>query len=183
MNVLITGTTGFVGSAFLQYCLNKNYDVIAAVRTLSSASNATVKQAAVGDLSCSQEWSTALQGVDVVVHLAARTHVMRDTVQDPVMLYREVNTHASLNLARQSAKTGVKRFIFISTANVCGANSNKIFDERCYPSCKTPASISKYEAECGLKAIAAETGMEVVIIRSPLIYGQGVKGNFARMLS
>lgn len=182
MNLLITGATGFVGSAFLQHCLNQNANVIAAVRAVSAAFPATVKQVAVGDLSASQDWSTALQGVDVVVHLAARAHIMKDSALNPLEVYREANTYATLNLAQQAAKAGVKRFVFMSTVNVCGMTSDKVHDECCSPFGETPAAISKYEAEQGLTAIAAETGMEVVIFRPPLVYGQGVKGNFASMV-
>lgn len=184
MNLLITGATGFVGSDFLQHCLEQNVNVIAAVRTFSTALPATVKQVAVGDLSASQDWSAALQGVDVVVHLAARAHIMKDSALNPLSIYRESNTYATLNLAKQAAQAGVKRFIFISSIKVNGewTEAGKPFTPKDSHIPTDPYGISKYEAEQGLTAIATETGMEVVIIRPPLIYGQGVKGNFASMI-
>lgn len=181
-NIFLTGSTGFVGSAFLQHCLNQNANVIAAVRTFSTALPATVKQVAVGDLSASQDWSTALQGVDVVVHLAARAHIMKDSALDPLSIYREANTYATLNLAQQAAQAGVKRFIFISSIGVNGNVNTRPFNEQDTPHPHDPYSISKYEAEQGLKAIATETGMEVVIIRPPLIYGHNAPGNFGSLV-
>lgn len=184
MNVLITGATGFVGSAFLQHCLKQNTNVIAVVRAVSAALPATVKQVAVGDLSASQDWSVALQGVDVLVHLAARAHIMKDSALDPLSIYRESNTYATLNLAKQAAKAGVKRFVFISSIKVNGewTEAGKPFTPSDTHIPIDHYGMSKYEAEQGLTAIAAETGMEVVIIRPPLIYGQGVKGNFVSMM-
>jgi nucleoside-diphosphate-sugar epimerase len=138
----------------------------------------------VGDLSASQDWSQALDGVDVVVHCAARAHVMKDTTQDPLAVYRESNTHATLNLAKQAVQAGVKRFVFVSSIKVNGewTEQAKPFTPNDTPIPTDPYGISKYEAEQGLKQIAQETGLEVVIIRPPLIYGKGVKGNFASMV-
>lgn len=182
--ILLTGATGFVGSAFLQDCLAKNIACTAAVRSHSAKFSTQVPQAVVGDLSATQNWSQALQGVDVVVHCAARAHVMKDAAQDPLCVYREANTHATLNLARQAAQAGVKRFVFISSIKVNGewTEQGKPFtpDDTHIPT--DPYGISKYEAEQGLKQIAQQTGLEVVVIRPPLIYGKGVKGNFASML-
>lgn len=182
--ILLTGATGFVGSAFLQHCLSQDIPCIAAVRSPSKALPAQVPQAVVGDLSAQQDWSQALQGVEVVVHCAARAHVMQDTTQDPLAVYRAANTHATLNLARQAAQAGVKRLVFTSSIKVNGewTEPGKPFtpDDSHIPT--DPYGISKYEAEQGLKQIAQQTGLEVVIIRPPLIYGKGVKGNFASMV-
>lgn len=184
MNYLVTGATGFVGSAFLQHCLKQNVNVVAAVRSVSATLPAVVKQVAVGELSALQDWSAALVSVDVVVHLAARAHVMKDDASDPLSLYRETNTFATLNLARQAAAAGVKRFVFVSSIKVNGewTEAGKPFTPKDSHIPTDPYGLSKYEAEQGLKAIAAQTGMELVIIRPPLIYGPGVKGNFASMI-
>ncbi|MCI4410579.1 MAG: NAD-dependent epimerase/dehydratase family protein, partial [Thiotrichales bacterium] len=178
--VLITGATGFVGSAFLQDCLAKNIACTAAVRSHSAKLSTQVAQAVVGDLSASQDWSQALQGVDVVVHCAARAHVMKDTTQEPLAVYCEANTHATLNLAKQAVQAGVKRFVFVSSIKVNGewTEQGKPFSEDAEPQPHDPFSVSKYEAEQGLKAIAQKTGLEMVIIRSPLVYGANAPGNF-----
>lgn len=182
--ILLTGATGFVGSAFLQDCLAKNIPCTAAVRSLSQSLPPQAPQAVVGELSATQDWSQALQGVDVVVHCAARAHVMKDTTQDPLEVYREANTHATLNLARQAAQAEVKRLVFISSIKVNGewTEPDKPFTPNDTHIPTDHYGLSKYEAEQGLKQIAQQTGLEVVIIRPPLIYGTGVKGNFASMV-
>jgi nucleoside-diphosphate-sugar epimerase len=180
--ILLTGATGFLGSAFLQECLAKNMTCIVAVRSHSQALSPHVPQAVVGDLSATQDWSQALEGVDVVVHCAARAHVVKDAAHDPLAVYREANTHATLNLAKQAVQAGVKRFVFISSIGVNGNNTQKPFSEDDEPHPHDPYSISKHEAEQGLKVIAQETGLEVVIIRPPLIYGANAPGNFGSLV-
>jgi UDP-glucose 4-epimerase len=125
---------------------------------------------------------TALAGCDAVIHLAARVHVMRDTVADPLALYRATNTDATLNLARQAAQVGVKRFVFVSSIKVNGEGRDAAYREIDAPAPEDAYAISKWEAEQGLWQIAQETGMEVVILRPPLVYGPGVKANFRRLL-
>ena len=184
MKLLLTGSTGFVGLAFLKHCISHHKEVIVAVRSISATLPASVTQVVVGDLSASQDWSQALLGVDVVVHLAARAHIMDEAESEPLMVYREANTLATVNLAKQAAKAGVKRFVFISSIKVNGefTRIGKSFlpDDSNIP--KDAYGISKYEAEQALKIITIETGMAVVIIRPPLAYGSGVKGNFASMV-
>ena len=123
-------------------------------------------------------------GKDIVVHLAARAHVMKDRTDDPLKVYRKINTRSTLNLAKQAALSGVKRFIFVSTIKVLGETpylgKDFKFDDPLDP--KDPYSISKAEAEEGLKSIGESYGMEIVIIRPPLVYGQGVKGNFRNLM-
>jgi nucleoside-diphosphate-sugar epimerase len=129
-------------------------------------------------------WSAALDGIDVVVHLAARVHVMRETVSDPLSVFRETNVAGTLNLASQAAAAGVHRFVFISSIKVNGEHpkGDKPFTETDTPNPQDAYGISKLEAEQGLLKIAQETGMEVVIIRPPLVYGAGVKANFLSMM-
>jgi nucleoside-diphosphate-sugar epimerase len=119
-----------------------------------------------------------------VVHLAARVHVMHDTASDPLSAFRSVNVQGTLNLARQAAAAGVKRFVFISSVKVNGESTQPghAFTETDAPNPQDAYGLSKFEAEQGLRQIAADTGLEVVIIRPPLVYGPGVKANFAALM-
>jgi nucleoside-diphosphate-sugar epimerase len=130
------------------------------------------------------DWSTALQGVDVVIHLAARVHVMTDAADDPITEFRLVNTAGTEHLARCAAASGVKRFVYVSSIKVNGeaTSGNARFTEQDQPNPQDAYGVSKWEAEQVLHRVAAETGLEVVIVRPPLVYGAGVKGNFAQML-
>ena len=130
------------------------------------------------------DWGLTLQGVDAVVHCAARVHVMQDDATDPLQAYREVNVKGALNLASQAAQAGVRRFVFVSSIKVNGefTEVGKLFTADDIPAPEDPYGVSKYEAEKLLRQIAAETGMEVVIIRPPLVYGPGVKANFESMM-
>lgn len=139
----------------------------------------------VGDLIPESDWKDALNGVDSVIHLAARVHVMRDEASDPLAEFLRVNVEGTLNLARQAAFAGVRRFIFVSSVKVNGESTvlGKPFFADDSPEPQDPYGISKLEAEKGLRKLASSTGMEVVIIRPPLVYGPGVKANFASMMS
>ena len=143
-----------------------------------------VRQALVGDLLPPTKWETALLGIDVVVHCAARVHVMHDDASDPLDAYRIVNVDGTLNLARQAAQAGVRRFVFISSIKVNGeaTQPGRPFTADDIPMPVDPYGVSKLEAEQGLQIIAAQTGMEVVIVRPPLVYGPGVKANFESMM-
>jgi UDP-glucose 4-epimerase len=138
----------------------------------------------IGDMTPTLDWSRALIGIDVIIHLAARAHVLNDAASNPIAEYRYVNVDCSLNLARQAAQVGVKRFIYLSSIKVNGefTSSGEPFKADDIPSPKDFYGVSKYEAELGLRAIADEVGMELVIIRPPLVYGSGVKGNFLNMM-
>ena len=135
-------------------------------------------------MTASTDWYTALNGVQAVVHCAARVHVMQDNATDPLQAYREVNVHGTLNLARQAAHTGVRRFVFVSSIKVNGEaiQLGQPFTADDVPAPSDPYGVSKLEAEQGLRDIEAQTGMEVVIVRPPLVYGPGVKANFATMM-
>jgi len=176
--VLVTGATGFVGRALCNQLSATGHMVIPAVRHGSGLPNEVVT----GDIGSSTDWRMALAGCDAVVHLAARVHMMRERSQDPLALYRETNTEAALNLARQAAQAGVKRFVFISTIKVNGEGGDAPYRETDAPAPEDAYALSKWEAELGLHRIAQETGLEVVILRPPLVYGPGVKANFQRLI-
>lgn len=178
MKVLVTGATGFVGKALCDLLVAFGYEVVPAVRSKSGLPHEVVT----GNLNASMDWQSALSGCDAVVHLAARVHVMDDTDQDPIAMYRATNTDATLNLARQAAKAGVKRFIFISTIKVNGEGRDAPYRETDAAAPEDAYAISKWEAEQGLQRIAQETGLEVAILRPPLVYGPGVKANFLRLM-
>lgn len=171
MKLLITGANGFVGSAVCAKA-QEAFSVIAATRD------------EVGAIDAHTDWQTVLQGVDVVVHLAARVHVMNDTSSDPLNAFRLVNVAGTLNLAKQAVQAGVKRFIFISSIKVNGESTvlGQPFTADDTPNPLDAYGQSKYEAELALKQLAEETGLDVVIIRPPLVYGAGVKANFHSMM-
>lgn len=129
------------------------------------------------------DWFDALTGTQAILHLAARAHILHDEAADPLAAYRAVNTAGTLRLAEQAAAAGVRRFVFVSTVKVHGESSppGRPFDETMAPVPEGPYAVSKLEAEQGLAALAARTGMEVVVVRPPLVYGPGVKANFAAM--
>jgi nucleoside-diphosphate-sugar epimerase len=183
MNILVTGATGFLGS-HLCASLNTNPEVrlMPVVRNAPSTDFESV--AVIPSIDSETVWEKVLDGQEVVIHTAARAHIMKDEVSDPLAEYRCVNVDGTLNLARQAAAAGVKRFIYISSIKV---NGEQTLMGQPYTAEDTPApedayGISKWEAEQGLQQLVPETGMEVVIIRPPLVYGPGVKGNFASMI-
>lgn len=180
--VLVTGATGFVGRALCKRLQSKAFEVIAAVRANADGVDAN-RTVTIGHLGPDTEWSQATASCDVVVHLAARVHVMHETTADPAPLFDAVNTIATRNLVRAAAHAGVKRFVFISTIKVNGESTapGHPFTETDTPAPQDAYARSKYRAEEELKQIAAQHGMEWVIIRPPLVYGPGVKANFASL--
>jgi len=178
MKTLVTGATGMVGRALCELLTARGYGIIPAVRRPAGLSNEVVT----GDIGSTTDWHMAFEGCDAVVHLAARVHVMEDAAKNPLALYRETNTEATLNLARQAAQAGVKRFVFVSTVKVNGEGRDAAYRETDVPEPEDAYAISKWEAEQGLHEIARETGLEVVILRPPLVYGPGVKANFLRLM-
>ncbi|MBA1277437.1 UDP-glucose 4-epimerase family protein [Stutzerimonas stutzeri] len=181
--IILTGANGFVGSQlFSELKRDASFQIVRLCRRLPESGGGSGLHA-VGDVE-QADLSTLLPGVDVVIHAAARTHIMKDEVADPLAEYRRVNTEGTLNLVRQAAGAGVKRFIFISSIKVNGEATvnEKAFFAYDEPAPEDAYGLSKLEAERGLMELAAEFGMEVVIIRPPLVYGPGVKGNFASMI-
>jgi UDP-glucose 4-epimerase len=139
-----------------------------------------VERVVVGDLSPATDWATATSDIDVVIHLAARVHVMRDAADDPLAEFRRINVEGTLNLGRQAAAAGVRRMVYLSSIKVNGDRG--VFTETDPPAPTDPYGISKQEAEVGLRRLSAETRMESVIIRPPLVYGPGVKANFQKLM-
>ncbi|KAB0565142.1 NAD-dependent dehydratase [Pseudomonas palleroniana] len=185
MHVLITGASGFVGSRLVEVLKKKDgVKVTGAVRRQAVEHQNGIKQINVGELSPVTDWAEALAGVDVVIHAAARVHVMNDAESDPLAVFRKVNVEGTLNLARQAVANGVGRFIFISSIKVNGEATvpGKPFTAEDIPAPLDPYGVSKMEAEAGLRDIAANSRMEVVIIRPVLVYGPGVKANFLNMM-
>jgi nucleoside-diphosphate-sugar epimerase len=178
--ILLTGGSGFLGGALLNALVNKN------VRCLGRQKPSIISDALFyqSEINADTDFTNVAQDVNVVVHCAARVHVMNDNSSSPLEYFREVNTYGTLNLAQQAADAGVKRFVFISTIKVNGESSELGLsfkpDDAFIPT--DPYGLSKYEAEIGLRKIADKTGMEIVIIRPPLVYGPGVKANFASMM-
>lgn len=184
--ILVTGATGFVGSALVQRLMADGTcgGVVAALRRLRVSLPEGVKLVHVGDLLPTTKWGAVLQQVDAVVHCAARVHVMQDGANNPLDAYRHVNVQGTLHLARQAAQAGVRRFVFISSIKVNGeaTRPGNPFTADDVPAPIDPYAVSKMEAELGLQDISAQTGIEVVIVRPPLVYGPRVKANFASMM-
>lgn len=183
MKILVTGANGFVGRLLCAGLFRQGQPVRAAMRSTKGSID-DVDAVIVGAIDGETNWKDALEGVDVVIHLAARVHVMHDDSTDPLAEFRRVNVAGTENLAQQAVRAGVKRLVYVSSIKVngeatCGEGK---FSETDAPAPQDPYGISKMEAEQALRRVAAETGLEVVIIRPPLVYGAGVKGNFAQML-
>ena len=183
MRVLVTGASGFVGRTLLPVLSLRSHEIVAAMRTAPSDRETPSNSVAIGDINAATNWSAALHGADAVVHLAARVHVMSENARDPLREFRRVNTDGTLNLARQAAAAGVKRFIFLSTIGVNGNSTShgKIFTENSASLPHDLYSVSKHEAEVGLRAISKSTGMEIVIIRPTLVHGSKAPGNFGKL--
>jgi nucleoside-diphosphate-sugar epimerase len=182
--VLVTGAHGFVASELIETLLAQGRLVNASLRQRPVGGNGppglTVHYGL--PLRAETDWSTALQGVDTVVHCAARVHVMRETAPDPLREHRAVNRDGTVQLARQAAAAGVRRFVFISTIGVHGAETtSQPFRADDAPQPHSPYALAKWEAEQALMAMSSPTGLSVSVVRPPMVYGPGAPGNFATL--
>lgn len=184
-NVLVTGANGFIGQWLCKRLLTEGWCVRGAVR--SSAGAACLPDGAeaieIEAIGPSTDWSSALQNMHSVVHLAARVHIMEEAAVDPLSEFRYVNTAGTEHLARAAAKADVRRMVCASSIKVNGERTMGVpFTEDDEPAPEDPYAISKWEAEQALQQISSESGLEIVVVRSPLVYGPGVKGNFLRLM-
>lgn len=180
---MITGASGFVGRALVKRLLDDaRCEVRIAIRRRSYEGDMhRVDVTHIPDISTSTHWRSALAGVDVVVHLAARVHAKHDDA-DTIAEYRRINTDGTCHLARQAAAAGVKRLVFLSTVKIHGEGGSHAYKEDDPPHPEDAYAVSKYEAEKGLREIAAQDRLDIVIIRPPLVYGPGVKANFRTLM-
>ncbi len=183
--MLVTGANGFVGSALCAALVKRGHSVRAAVRDPAEFAITGCDVVKVPGMAPDTDWSAALRGMTAVVHLAARVHVMRDEAADPLEEFRKVNVRGTMHLARSAAASGVKRFVYVSSIKVNGERTIGAaqFCESDQPNPQDPYGVSKWEAEQELWKVAKETGLDVVVVRPPLVYGAGVKGNFIQMLN
>ena len=193
--ILITGTSGFIAQSLCKTLSKSGRPVRGAARSINSLSaNTDIEYVSVGDISLKKNWKDTLVDVDCVIHCAGRTHVMNETKTDTLKIYRSVNVDGTKQLAEQAAKAEVKRLIFLSSIKVNGESTNidndiisnnqkkNIFTNNDIPNPEDSYAISKLEAEKVLWEISAKTNLEVVVVRLPLVYGYGVKGNMARLM-
>lgn len=187
--VLVTGANGFVGRALCKRLAMEGFIVHAAVRCLErnhefpGNRESGVEWVAVEDIGPDTDWAGTLRGVDVVIHLAARVHVMKETAPDPAVIYDRVNFRGTERLARQAAEAGIERFVFLSTVKVNGEATDDVpFAETDPVFPLGPYAMSKWRAEKALSRIAEETQLKVTVLRIPLVYGPGVGGNFLRLM-
>ena len=183
MNLLVTGATGFIGVRACAYFLEQGLRVRAAVRRPCERLDSRIEQHQIDALGPQTDWSSALTGIDAVVHLASRVHVMRETAADPLSEFRNINVEGTRRLAQMAAEAGVQRLVYLSTIKVNGEHTAaKAFraDDPVAP--QDPYGQSKWEAEQALHEIGHQSDLESVIIRPPLVYGAGVKGNLRQLM-
>jgi len=180
MKVLVTGASGFVAQVLIDTLKKSNIAVVGTGRKLVASKADTFFT--ISDIAVPESAYDALSGCDVVIHLAARVHVMKEHSANPLDEFRKVNVEGTKCLAKSAARAGVKRFVYVSSIKVNGEQRPLPYTELDEPCPQDAYGVSKWEAEQALHKISAETGLEVVILRPPLVYGAGVKGNFATMI-
>lgn len=182
---LVTGATGFVGSVLCRRLAESGVKVVASIRKDTIFPDDRIIPVMVGEIGEATEWSRALDGVEVIFHLAARVHVIEKTAPDTLTEFRKINVKGTEQLARSAAAAGVRRLVYVSSIGVNGLYTSKCgeFSESDVPQPHNAYTLSKWEAEQALMRIAGETGLQVVIVRPPLVYGSDAPGNFARLLS
>jgi nucleoside-diphosphate-sugar epimerase len=183
MKLLVTGASGFIGTSLCHRLVKEDYVVFGAVRRLPKNPVPKVTYRIIENINGYTDWHKTLTEVDSVLHCAARAHIMRETEKDPLTAFRETNVQGTARLAEQARDSGIKRLIFLSSIKVNGENTfDRPFKADDTPAPKDPYGISKWEAEQELKKIGQVTGLQVVVIRSPLVYGPGVQANFLRLM-
>ena len=184
MNICVTGANSFVGSALCKSLFDLNHQVCGIIRNRDSARGCKgINYFLVESINAETSWDSALRNIEVIIHLAARVHVLKETIPDPITAFRQINTLGTEHLARMAAQMGVRRLVFLSTIGVNGKETpDKPFNETDTLAPRDAYALSKWEAELALMQVATETSLEVVILRPPLVYGPGVKGNFLRLL-
>ncbi|HEM6777217.1 TPA: NAD-dependent epimerase/dehydratase family protein, partial [Legionella pneumophila] len=180
--ILITGATGFIGRSLVPALLSEGHDVRCAVLQLDSTLQA--EQIVINNLEVHTDWTDALRNVEIVIHLAARVHIMKEYATSSLDEYCKINSIATKNFVEQAAQNNVKRFIFLSTIKVHGefSQNNLPFSEDCRTQPEDPYAKSKLYAEQFIQEICQNARMEFVILRPPLVYGPYVKANFLRIL-
>lgn len=183
MRVLVTGANGFVGRALMdQLAQRSGVTPVGGVRNRAKANGDNHSHVVCPDLAPESDWSQCVAAIDVVIHCAARAHILSDDALDPLAAFRRVNTAGTLRLGQQAAAAGVKHFVFISSIGVNGAETfGAAFDEHSPAAPHSPYAVSKREAEVGLFSLAEASGMTVSVVRPPLVYGPGAPGNLARL--
>lgn len=190
-HVLVTGANGFVGSRVCSLLQKKGYRVTQVVRDANRVNSSFLKDGmrddnriiSIGNIDGCTDWSRAMDGVDSIVHLAARVHVMREKSRNPLESFRSVNVAGTEQLARAAIAHGVRRFVYISSISVHGnSTDDRAYTEDDEAQPHSSYAISKWEGELALRSVAAGTGLEIVIVRPPLVYGSGVGGNFLRLM-
>tara|TARA_A100001015_G_C14973169_1_gene706028 strand:- start:410 stop:1393 length:984 start_codon:yes stop_codon:yes gene_type:complete len=195
--ILVTGATGFIGKSICQNLLKSGRSFSGSVRSINlDPSDINTNYISVGDIGPNTEWKVALEGVECIIHCAGRAHVMKETKTNELKIYRSVNVEGTKRLAEQAAKAGVKRLVFLSSIKVNGEVTGKKqintvqnniknkynFQHTDTPNPKNSYAISKLETEKMLFDLSAKINLEVVVVRLPLVYGKGVKGNLARLI-